>query len=303
MNKIILFSAILAFSASQTQAQTVTDFDGNVYHAVTIGTQVWLKENSKATHFSDGSAIPIETDPLIWPTLKTAHYCDYNNTPANSDTSGRLYNWFTAHDSRNVCPVGFHVPDTAEWSTLVQYWGGDSVAAYYLKEAGSIHWDSDNDADNSSGFTALPGGYRHADGAFNNKRGYSTLWTSSTFDAISGIERFMFSGTYVVYAQLANMIDGFSIRCMKNSSTGINESSIDNYLQIYPNPSKDRISIKITVEQNLQVQIYDLLGECVLKKVMHTGKNDIDISILPNGVYIIQLIGSDRTIQRKLVKD
>ena len=58
MNQKILFFACLAIFAIKIQAQTVTDYDGNVYHTVAIGSQVWLKENLKTTHYNNGVPIP-----------------------------------------------------------------------------------------------------------------------------------------------------------------------------------------------------------------------------------------------------
>ncbi len=78
---------------SRMQAQTVTDIDGNVYNTVTIGTQVWMKENLKTTKYNDGTAIPNITYYGDWKALTTDAFCDYDNLPSNSTTYGRLYNW------------------------------------------------------------------------------------------------------------------------------------------------------------------------------------------------------------------
>jgi hypothetical protein len=80
-----------------------TDNDGNNYTTVTIGAQVWMVENLKTTHYRNGDPIPNVTDNVDW-ALSTSAYCDYNNTPSNSDTYGRLYNWFTVADTRNIAP-------------------------------------------------------------------------------------------------------------------------------------------------------------------------------------------------------
>jgi uncharacterized protein (TIGR02145 family) len=159
---------------------TVTDIDGNIYHTVSIGTQVWMVENLKTTKYRDGTSIPYVTDDTAWGDLTTGAYCDYNLSPSNSDTYGRLYNWYAANDARNIAPTGWHVPTDAEWSTLITYLGGESIAGGKLKEIGTTHWASPNTgATNETGFTGLPGGVRVEVGSFSNI-GYIGYWWSCT---------------------------------------------------------------------------------------------------------------------------
>src|ERR1039457_6983324 len=82
-------------------AQTVKDTDGNVYHTVTIGTQVWMLENLNTTKYQDGTPIPNITDSISWVNNTTGAYSDYNNTPSNSAVYGRLYNWYAATNGHN----------------------------------------------------------------------------------------------------------------------------------------------------------------------------------------------------------
>jgi hypothetical protein len=86
-------------SASYSVTPNITDPDGNIYTTITIGTQVWMKENLKTTKFNDGTAIPNITDNIAWATLTTGAYSDYNNTPSNSTTYGRLYNWYAVDNN------------------------------------------------------------------------------------------------------------------------------------------------------------------------------------------------------------
>ncbi|MBL7124087.1 MAG: fibrobacter succinogenes major paralogous domain-containing protein, partial [Actinobacteria bacterium] len=161
------------------EADIVTDIDGNVYHTVTIGTQVWMVENLKVTHYRNGDPIPNVTDGTQWESLKTGAYCSYNNDVNNAITYGSLYNWYAVNDSRNIAPEGWHVPTNAEWETLEMYLGG-SVASGKMKETGITHWNSPNTgATNESGFTALPGGYRDYYGPFY-LIGYDGFWWSAT---------------------------------------------------------------------------------------------------------------------------
>jgi uncharacterized protein (TIGR02145 family) len=148
-------------NTENTPPKTVTDIDGNVYHTVTIGTQVWLVENLKTTKYRNGDTISNVTDEIHWGSLTTGAYCNYLNDTSYASTYGRLYNWYTVTDSRNIAPAGWHVPSNEEWTTLINFLGGDSVAGGKLKETGTAHWLSPNKgATNETGFTALPGGLK-----------------------------------------------------------------------------------------------------------------------------------------------
>jgi len=58
---------------------TVTDYDGNVYNCVTIGTQVWINKNFICIHLNDGTIIPNVTDRTAWDSLTTLAWCVFNN--------------------------------------------------------------------------------------------------------------------------------------------------------------------------------------------------------------------------------
>jgi len=58
---------------------TVTDYDGNVYDTVTIGTQIFTKQNWKCSRLANGSSIPLVTDGTTWIGLTTLARCSYNN--------------------------------------------------------------------------------------------------------------------------------------------------------------------------------------------------------------------------------
>src|SRR5574344_1985932 len=99
---------------------SITDIDGNTYKTVTIGTQTWMAENLKVTKYNDGIAIPNVTDATAWSELTTGALCDYDNTPSNSETYGKLYNWYAVNTGK-LCPTGWHVPSDAEWTILENY--------------------------------------------------------------------------------------------------------------------------------------------------------------------------------------
>jgi uncharacterized protein (TIGR02145 family) len=200
-------------------SNTVTDIDGNVYNTVTIGTQVWMKENLKVTKYRNGDAIgttiPATLD--ISGEASPKYQWAYDGNESNVATYGRLYTWYAATDSRGLCPTGWHLPTDAEWTTLTDYLGGASVAGGKMKEAGTAHWNSPNTgADNSSGFTALPGGYRNFWGTFSSIGGVGNWWSATLFDATNAwglwldytyADAFRF-GYYDYY--------GFSVRCVRD---------------------------------------------------------------------------------------
>ena len=206
----------ICFATTAPPVTTVTDYDGNVYDTVHIGTQVWMKQNLKTTHYKNGTIISNVIDSIAWTTLATGAYCDYNNTPANSTTYGRLYNWY-AVNTGNICPTGWHVPTDAEWTTLTTYLGGENIAGGKLKEVGLSHWLNPNTAaTNETGFSALPGGNRYSDGVCSNMH-YNGSWWSSTENIATSyswnrLMGFNYSNTYREYSSKAS---GFSVRCVK----------------------------------------------------------------------------------------
>ena len=104
-----------------TIPDTVTDIDGNVYNTVTIGAQVWLKENLRVTHYRNGDPILKVTYSPNWNTLTTGAYCNYANNPGIIVSYGRFYNWYAVNDKRNIAPSGWHVANDDEWKALSNY--------------------------------------------------------------------------------------------------------------------------------------------------------------------------------------
>src|SRR5262245_32163336 len=102
---------------------TVTDIDGNVYHTVNIGTQVWMLENLKTTKYRNGDLIETTTPATLDITSESTpkYQWAYNGEENNAATYGRLYTWYAATESRNVCPSGWHVPSDVEWTTLSNF--------------------------------------------------------------------------------------------------------------------------------------------------------------------------------------
>ena len=135
------------------------DIDGNAFHQTVIGKQIWMVEALKVTKFRNGDLIPTSTDPVVWWNATTSLVCWYNNDISNKEY-GALYNWYVVDDSRKIAPLGWHVPSYEEFQELVTFLGGPFFAGPALMEKGSAHWGTTSvSATNSSGFTAIPGGF------------------------------------------------------------------------------------------------------------------------------------------------
>jgi uncharacterized protein (TIGR02145 family) len=125
---LVLF---ICFSVVFSNAQeTVKDKDGNIYKTVKAGSQVWMAENLKVTHYLNGEAIPNITEPKQWDALTSGAWCDIGNDPVKAKTYGHFYNWYTIADQRNVCPQGWHVPSETEWIDLLTFLAGEKLSPF-----------------------------------------------------------------------------------------------------------------------------------------------------------------------------
>jgi uncharacterized protein (TIGR02145 family) len=171
---------------------TITDTrDGQVYPTVQIGSQCWLQKN---LNYSTGNS-----------------WC-YDNNSSNCNTYGRLYDWQTA---LGACPSGWHLPSDADWTALIDFLGGEYIAGGKMKEAGTAHWSSPNTgATNSSGFTALPGGFRSDNGNFYNLTSTATFWSSTVSSSTAVWTRNLYYNQVGVYRDEYLKTNGFSVRCV-----------------------------------------------------------------------------------------
>jgi uncharacterized protein (TIGR02145 family) len=217
--------AIGSLQVCNSGGSTVTDIDGNVYSTVVIGTQEWMQENLKTTHYKNGVAIPTGLSDAQWQATNSGAYAIYNDSAINNTIYGKLYNWYAVADPNGLCPIGWHEPEDWEWNVLVKTIDPNAdttcngcfqsaIAGGAMKEIGLTHWVSPNTgATNSSGFTGLPGGYRHSNGTYHGV-GVFLNWRSATQS----------SSTNAYYRGLGDFInrnfspkaDGMSVRCVKD---------------------------------------------------------------------------------------
>ena len=174
---------------------------------IKIGSQEWATEDLKVTKFRNGEDIPLVEDNDEWRRMDSAAYCITPN-------GHYLYNWYAVNDARGLAPDGFHVPTDDEWSELTESLGGEDIAGNVLK---TQEWDGTN----SSGFSALPGGYRDSnDGYFYYGGSYGYWWSSSANGAFSAWYRYLNSVNDNVYrSNYYYLRFGFSVRCLKTFNT------------------------------------------------------------------------------------
>jgi uncharacterized protein (TIGR02145 family) len=197
---------------------TMTDQEGNQYRTIQIGNQTWMAENLRTTKYRNGTnIIPINTNNTLWASNTTGAYCSHNNNTANDCPYGKLYNWYAVNNANQLCPTGWHVPTDAEWTTLITFLGGESVAGGKMKSTGTQYWLINIDADNSSGFSGLPGDSRFNDGLFFSI-GYFGYWWSSTESSTTNAWRrsLHYPEGYVYRSNNSPKKSGLSVRCLRD---------------------------------------------------------------------------------------
>jgi len=212
MKKIISLLLLLSFTI---KAQDVK-----------IGKQTWTTKNLDVSKFRNGEAIPLAKTNAEWALAGQngqPAWCYYNNDPANGTTYGKLYNWYAVSDPRGLAPNGYHIPTDKEWTTLTTYLGGDWSASPKMKS--SSGWKSGN---NTSGFNALPCGFRHIDGNFESNvgpggtiifEGSDAEWwgSSEASTRTAGSIRLDNFGNNSNRSNRTKSL-GFSVRCIKDCS-------------------------------------------------------------------------------------
>jgi len=199
---------------------TVTDIEGNVYKTIVIGKQIWMAENLKTTRYSNGDFIgTTHPDTLNYMGENNPKYqWVYAGNDSNIATYGRLYTWYAVTDSRNVCPMNWHVPSEVEFATLIKFLGTDSLAHGKLKETGTKHWDKPNiGATNESGFTGIPGGNHHPKGSFLYMGVCGHWWSSTEYEKnFAWRLRLRYDTDIENFLDYAPKLMGWSVRCVKD---------------------------------------------------------------------------------------
>ena len=161
-----------------------------------------------------------------WANLTTPAYCWYNNNEAiYKPLYGALYNWWAANNDL-ICMDGWHVPAESEFSTLELYLGmspaqiatwGDRGTDQGAQMKNTTGWAAGQNGTNTSGLSALPGGYRYnVDGTFNNAGVLTYFWAGNEVDATRGWYRRLDGTLSTVNKGGTEKPAGKYIRCVKD---------------------------------------------------------------------------------------
>lgn len=204
----------------------VTDTEGNVYQTVKIGDQVWMAENLKTTKYNDQAIIPNITENADWIALTADAYCwAQNNEATFKPLYGALYNWY-AVETGKLCPTGWHVPTDGEFSAMEVSLGMTSEQAAGTDFRGTDQgkqlknttgWADGANGTNTSGFTALPAGYRSY--ITGNSEGIGLItyfWSATGLDENIAVYRRLDGDNDKVFRSGTYKKAGKSIRCVKN---------------------------------------------------------------------------------------
>lgn len=238
-----LMDTSVIFSVTGNQI-TVTDIDGYTYKAIVLGNQVWMAENLKTTHYANGIEINFIEDNTVWDNLENKEIAMsyYDNSQTNANTYGALYTWAAAmggaessstkpSNVQGVCPDGWHLPSDAEWAELEMYLGMSKSEAYETGRRGTNQgsklagneelWVDDildsNAEFGSSGFMALPAGYRHSGGSFAGLNTFTTFWSSSRAeDDLRTYTHTLYHDDSSIMRNQGYNSNGSSVRCIRD---------------------------------------------------------------------------------------
>jgi uncharacterized protein (TIGR02145 family) len=220
----------------------MTDKDNNTYSTVSIGAQCWTTTNLKVTKYDDGSLIPDLTSSTSNPWATSGARTEYvaGGVAGYVGTFGYLYNWYAVNDLRKLCPAGWHVPTDAEWTIMIQtldpnqavtsvnvstFQGTQSATAGTVMKStvtnssigSGLGWNPGSPGNNTSGFSALPGGYRfNFFGSFTSIRNNSFFWSATEYAISNAWDRYLTSYNSYVYRSVNGKSVGASVRCLRD---------------------------------------------------------------------------------------
>jgi len=145
--------------------------------------------------------------------------------------------------------------------------------------------------------TGLVGYYK-----FNQGNGAANNSTITTLSDSSGNGNTGVLNGFALNGSSSNWLDGSSITTGSNCSTlSLDAFTTELDFSIYPNPTKNTVSIDLKDNNKAEITIYDLNGR-VIKSQIIKSKEKINMSELANGIYLIKIITNGEIITKRVVK-
>ena len=195
----------------------MNNMEDTTIQEVKIGNQVWMLENLDVEYFRNGDLIPQAKTAEDWENAgknSEPAWCYYDNDESNGTKYGKLYNWYAVNDPRGLAPEGYHIPSNTELTELTDILGRENVAGIKMKSSNG--WYESGNGNNSSGFSALPGGFRYINGSFSDIAKVGNWWSSSEADSNNSVSRFLNYYNADVFNYNSDKQNGFSVRCLKD---------------------------------------------------------------------------------------
>lgn len=291
----VLFSANI-FCQSFTCGDTLIDLrDGQKYTTVLIGSDCWFSQNLNYGNFVQSDSLGIihsqQTNNGI--PEKYAQYNDTNNLMVYSGLyeQAELMNY--AGIPQGLCPDGWHVSSDSEWQNLVSVAGGSMLSANAGNGANGLKANGtgfgQGAGTNSSGIALLPGGDRDGFGIFYGLNLRYIYWTSTP----AGINQ---AWHYMLWAEndtiqrlsLGTTTTGFSCRCVKDATNGLNEQLLPFEIMIAPNPANSSFMVTSPVP-NYTIDLIDLSGRTIHSEKSTTESTTVSRDHFPDGMYMIRI--------------
>lgn len=294
-------------------------YSGQTYNTVMIGNQCWLKENLNVGTRISG--LQEQTNNGI-----IEKYC-YNNDPTNCNTYGGLYRWAEAVQYQNgatnnsspippysghiqgICPTGWHLPDSVEFSILSTTVGNNANSLKEIGQGSGIGIGT-----NLSGFSSLLSGTYYPDGTYSLLGIFNFFISSTESDPMDTYYLTLVGDSNNIFIGNKLKSYGRSVRCINDNITGINEKNIPelpkgySLLQNYPNPFNPTtiISYQVPANSHITIKIFDAIGNeiaTLVNEYKPAGSYEVKFngSKLSSGVYFYQMKAGNFSATKKLI--
>jgi uncharacterized protein (TIGR02145 family) len=217
-NPFLIFILMASCSGSNSEEKSATNnFSKMVKGNVTIGRQVWMRENLNVDTFCNGDAIFEAKTIEDWvkaSKLGEPAFCYYGYESANEKKFGKLYNFYAVSDTRGIAPFGYHIPTDADWSELINFMGkADDVGERMRSTNG---WENNGNGTDNSQLSLLPGGYCGNNGYFAGAGEWGLWWSSTEHSQDNAIFYFISYDGKQLVRHYKYKEYGHSVRCLKN---------------------------------------------------------------------------------------